>query len=468
MSPSISSATERPDDASGNAPQALAIIRRRWPRVGVALERTAVSHTCRWVTGGRVETLEADGFRLASIWDPHSEARLQCQHVDTTAMDITLFGIGMGYLPELLLQRLPTGGRLRVVPMNLSILKALLAHIDMSDWLAHPQLELSLSDDITTLPPDSRLVVNTPMLSLAEPAAEPLRDRLRQVLEGRHVSRYQDRLSPVLDHNIRGNRPHSLRDRSVGTLFPEQGDALDGATCIVAGAGPSLDASLPAIAESVEHGACLVAVDAALLPLVQAGIIPHFVVSIDPLPGVARFYDTELSRLSGCAMVYFPSVDPDVIARWPHERFIAVSTHERYTRYPELDGVARLFSSGSVIHPATDLAVRLGARTVCFAGADFGFPAIDSIASTPQAVPDKGLRASHASGVAGAATVTEENCIFLRDDNDEPMSSQPNLVSYLRDLEAYIAHRSGDGTLFCKLGKYGAAIAGAPPISEEP
>ena len=87
--------------------EARRIIATRWPAVEEALiaadADASASAELQLDKSGPVATLCVGDIRLASAWAPEKEAELQCSVVHPTAKRVTLFGIGMGYLPPLLL-----------------------------------------------------------------------------------------------------------------------------------------------------------------------------------------------------------------------------------------------------------------------------------------------------------------------------------------------------------------------------
>ena len=83
-----------------------------------------------------------------------------------------------------------------------------------------------------------------------------------------------------------------------------------------------------------------------------------------------------------------------------------------------------------------------------FAGADFSFPGGQShVAGCSQARPAQG---SH----------------WVLNGHEERVPTLPNLRAYLRDLEEFIAGKTG--LQFCNAGSRGAAIRNAPQIEEPP
>ena len=433
--------------------EARRIIASRWPAVGAALAKASAGAgelpELQLDTSGPVPTLCAGDIRLASAWAPEREARLQCSVVNPLINQVTLFGVGMGYLPPLLLERLPVDGTLTVVPMNLALLDRILPLIDMTPWLVSNQVEMQLPDSYSKLPAAS--VVTPPMLHFAEPAAEPVRDWLLQKLSDRYVVNHQQSNDEVIQRNIAFHLKHHSQDDDVGVVIEQlkRDHAKQAANdpeynVVVIGAGPSLDFSASQIKALQQDGAVTVAVDAALSTLLNKGIVPDYVMCIDPLDYVVRLFEVDQEQLSTTSLIYFPSANSDVVAAWQHRRYSAIGGHSRFESYSRNKPSTILFSSGSVIHPAVDLAVRSGAENIYLAGADFGFPfELTHASDSPFAVDRKTV---YAEGQT------------VRNYQGEEMPSQINFISYFRDLENYISKQVVRGVNFYNLGHHSAKI----------
>ncbi len=419
------------------------IIADRWPSIAVHMQQARCTIELELDQSGEVPTLLANGIRLASAWQPEREAQLQCGPVLPDVAELTLFGVGMGYLPPLLLERLPAGGKLRVVLLNIGLFDVMLDLIEMSDWLAHQAVELVCADAITRLPASFRLT--PPMLQLVDPAAEPLRDWLLQALSERHMQVHQTDVQDTLERNLQRNMVLHDEDNDVAYLLNEMiSEQLAGdSNVVVAGAGPSLDHAIGVIQQLQGEGASVVAVDAALAPLLNNGIAPDVVVSIDPLDTIKRFFEVDRDQLANTALVYFPVVDPDVVAGWTQRRFSAVGSHERFQSYRKMKKSTVLFSSGSVIHPAVDIACRVG-RQIHLAGVDFGYPFASTHAS--------GVAVAHESATVASSTLT------VRNYRDDAVPSQMNFISYYRDLEQFVDRQTRRGSVFQNIGHYSARI----------
>jgi len=104
---------------------------------------------------------------------------------------------------------------------------------------------------------------------------------------------------------------------------------------------------------------------------------------------------------------------------------------------------APLFSYGSVIHPAVDLAVNMGAKRILLFGADFAFS-------------HQKTHANWQNGSIGPAfqQATEQ----VINGFGEKVPTLRNLLTYLTGLERYIAKQPA--VQFFNTSKAGAVIAG--------
>lgn len=154
-------------------------------------------------------------------------------------------------------------------------------------------------------------------------------------------------------------------------------DALSGqfsrVPAIVVAAGPSLDANLPAI-RRLQNQALIVAADTAARPLLSAGVMPDFVVAVDP---------QELNGRHLCGLPPHPqtwlvaegSIDPSVFSQFGDQVFVfSVSEHQPWP-WLQSHGFrrGRLRAWGSVITTTFDLVCRMDCSPVIFAGADLAY-----------------------------------------------------------------------------------------------
>jgi hypothetical protein len=385
------------------------------------------------LTGGPHPSLVVDGVQLASRHDPRAEAELQARLVPAQAGEATLYGFAQGEIARVLLAR-PRLARLAVVVLAPSAARAVLARFDAA-WLGDPRVELlhpaeclELAAPFAASPADLRLACDE---------AARLRDLVALELATPAIRRHQRAREAELLARIAAVEARFAGDADVGALFGSRA----GVTLCVAAAGPSLARHWD---ELRRREAELVAVDAALKPLVAAGIAPAFVVSQDPHPeGMRRVFAVDPARLARSRLVYFPEVPPEVLAAWPGERRAARGRSALHARAPNPRGIAALESSGSVFHPAVDLARRLGARRIELFGADFAHPSGRSHV--------EGCAWQHRWDHAALAT-------WVLDGHGRRIPSLPNLIGYLRDFERYVA--AHPEVEFVSRSRAGAAMRG--------
>lgn len=408
------------------------IVERRWPALRVWLDAAPPARV-EEVACTPARALRVDGIQLESAYDPRAEAELQGRLVPEGARSATLYGFAQGSLARVLLRRAGIE-RLRVVILNPSVARASLERFEHADWLADERVELVRAGECADL--EAPFSAAPACLRLASEEAARLRDLVVLELATPHIRRHRRAQAGMLAERIEENRDLLERDGDVAELFGSR----PGATIRVAAAGPTLAEHF----RRLRDAECLIAVDAALRPLLAARVVPDLVVTMDAHPdGMRRVFDVPPDALGSCTLVYSPVVLNEVLARWPGPRLAFHPPEEVLAdarrRWPR----GELWSSGSVVHPAIDLAVRMGARRIELHGADFATP---------------GGR-SHVAGCAWEHPVARDRALpWVLDGHGRRVESQASLIGYLRDLERYVA--AHPEVELVNASRAGAAIAG--------
>lgn len=349
--------------------------------------------------------------------------------------------MALGDIPRVLLSR-NNLQQLTVVVMNCSVAALSLFFFDHRDWLDDSRVRL-----IDASPADRlhRPYTAAPAcLQLASDQAARLRDIVHLELATPFIRKKHQANNPHLQKRLTDNAVFLAQDPSITPLLK----SYRGSTVVVAGAGPTLSDHYGWL--KLRKPGPLIAVDAAVKPLLEAGVIPDIVVAID---GHAEIYDLffaklDLKLLNRSALVYFPVVQHETLLNWPGQRYAAYSNAPIFTdisiRYPKL----QLFSSGSVIHPAVDLAARLSTHRVILVGADFSFPGGQS----------------HVSGCTQAQPVTGSHWVL--NSLGERVPTIPSMRGFCRDLEDFLAHNTA--ICFYNAGSRGAAIQNTDLLTEMP
>jgi len=419
---------------SGKLESALAVIAGRWPTVARAVGSAPEPAQVVARTDTPAFTLWIDGIHLSSVVDPEGEAMLQAERVPESSATVHLYGIGSGALARTLLAR-PALRELHATVMNPGVLRCCLAHFDF-DWLNDPRVTLVLPADHDRL--QWPFAASPACLRLADESAARLRDQVQLELDTPYIRANFRERARELARQVQANHIRLASDGDVARLFGSE----TGSTLMVAAAGPTLADHYDWMRE--HRDSPLIAVDAALRPLLDTGITPSVVVCIDgSRDGILPYFDGDLSGLTEVPLVYFPAVHPDVLERWPGPRLAAYSDHELYHEVMKRWPKGRLFASGTVTHAAVDLAVRMGARNIHLLGTDFCF-------ARGRTHVDGSAQAADAPQTAGSPWVLNRR--------GERVPTLGNLRAYLRDLESYIGRHPE--VRFHAHGEAGAAIAG--------
>lgn len=419
------------------------LLAERWPELTGWLESATQPVQVQPVFSTPQPTLQIDGIHLASGYDRRREARLQAGLIPPGSRRAWVYGVGLGALPEVLLERQDLL-ELFVVLFNPAVARASFAYFNHSAWLADPRVTLLTADrqDRVQFP----FAAVPSCLQLAAEGAAPLRDRVFLELATPYIRQRFNEANGNLTARLEENISFVASDGDVAELFGTRPPKR----ILVAGAGPSLADHFHWLAGRAADTP-LIAVDAALKPLCEAGIRPDVVVSIDALrEGTLPFFSGLASEaLHRVPLVYFPCVHADILATWAGPRLTAYPAQRAYQSLAHRHPKSVLFSAGSVIHPAVDLAVRMGAKEIVLLGADFAFPGGEShVCGSPASQPVEAYSLGH----------------WVLDGQGERVPTLPNLRGYLRDLEDYIARCPG--VRFLNGSRKGALIQGADFLEE--
>ena len=415
----------------------MQIIQARWPDIASSIECADVTSLKVASRSGEYTTILINNLQMSSRHCPDNEAKVQAATLPSAEI-LTLYGFGMGHLPEQLLESRPEIKTLRLVVLNMSVLRAIICTRDLSNLLSNNKIQISSAD--TEIKPLTPYFVSPPDLQLSDLKFVKLRTQLTQ-----EKVNYYNKLRFINGRNeaeIRIDRNADLikEDGDVGYFF----NSAPGRKCCIVGAGPSLDRSLIWCKEFIkkDNPPVIIAVDTALKPLSNIGIRPDIVVSID-MNKRSKFY---YEGMEHTPLVYAPILANDVLKAWPGPRYVTYFNLPEYTPWKISHPKKTLVCLSSVIHTATDLALKMGIREIYFMGADFAFP----------------HGKSYAKSLEEFSKPQDHLTEWLLDGYGNKILTQPNMVGYLLDLEELI-ERNPD-TKFFNTSRAGAIINGTTYI----
>ncbi|MBV8621213.1 MAG: motility associated factor glycosyltransferase family protein [Curvibacter sp.] len=420
--------------------QQMSLIQDRWPSLHRRL-RTLLDDKVHPVPDvqriqGRAGTLSIAGLQLSSRHAPEAEALRQAGTLPK-AKTLHIYGPALGELPRTLLSTRKRLKRLAVHLLNPQVFLLVLKNSDQSDWMQDERVQIDLAADYAEV--SAPFFAHPAELVLADNASARVRDRLiaentlnfvRQTFRPDH---------PLLSRRLSGNTHLIQSDPDVSSLFA----SAPGRPAVVVGTGPSLEKMLPELQQIHQQAPrpLFIAADTALRPLTLAGITPDVVVSIDHRTQARFLQCPEAERIT---LVYAPVLPTEVLEAWPGPRLCSYSMSALYAGLRRSLPRSALFNGGSVIHPAVDLAVKMGAQQVTLYGTDFCFPG----------------GKTHAHWPAGELhTDLDSARHWVLNGRGERVPTHANFASYLVELERYI--RRHPGVRFIQASLDSARIAGS-------
>ncbi|WP_394128844.1 motility associated factor glycosyltransferase family protein [Shewanella maritima] len=420
----------------------LSIITQRWPSIAQQIQLANVDGLDAALVSGNNQTISVNGIQLSSRHDRLAEAQLLIENtIDDSATQAHVFGIGMGDVPSLLLdnQKLTS---IDVYLLNAALLKLLLTYTDQSEWLTDDRVNLIDEPALYQLPND--FIPIAADLQLTDEEHAITRDVVVHQLNVEFANIKHQQNDPQINERISQTMPLIKRDDDAALLL----ERYDAKQVLVVAAGPTLETQY----ETIKHfhrqnGNVLICVDVAVKALVNAGITPDIIVTLDEKITATMVWHECLSATS---LVYFPRTQPGLINVWKGPRYSAYTTSALYASLNAILPRLNLFANGSVFHPAADLAIKLSPRSVIFFGTDFSYP-------------NNRTHAFWENGKLGVLGV-ETKKHWVINGKGEKVATDLNFRGYLRSLEQLI---SGHANIkFYQASEEGAKIHGVELLKD--
>lgn len=371
--------------------QAVRTIRK----IAAAPSRTDITFvTTQEGTISAILTEGAGTRQLASVRRPREEAAALTADIDPVASGaVAILGFGMGYHAEALARRYKKMGVLLAFEPDVSLLRAVLEHVDHSDWL-------SLRNCVIVTDPDDQGEITASITGaegifmlgtrfLDHPASKQrlgdLAERFNATLSGALRATRTSIVTTLVQvdktmRNLLGNVEAYANAPGIAELA----GAAHGKPAIVVSAGPSLRRNIDLLRDPAVRGRFVViAVQTVLKTLLAKGIKPDFVTALDHDSISKRFYEgLTREQVEGVTLVVEPKASPAIFdafpgfIRCPGERIldnILAEGADDATRQLLTRPRGELKPGATVAHLAYYLARHLGCDPVIFVGQDLGF-----------------------------------------------------------------------------------------------
>ena len=207
-------------------------------------------------------------------------------------------------------------------------------------------------------------------------------------------------------------------------------DAFQGRPAVLVAAGPSLDRTIPVLREVADR-CVLIAADSALAPLVQAGIMPDFVTSIDYLDLNFEKLAPFLGQEWPFALLALIKATPLVPKRFPvRNLFLGFPEDLPHNWVIDALGIKTLPpSASSVAHLSLGLALVMGCDPVVFVGQDLSYTVAGGDHADGTVLMRSGLPQDreifHVEAVGGGKVPTDRQMLSLQKLFEDIISETP-------------------------------------------
>lgn len=343
-------------------------------------ERLPLEQTRSGAWTAKGAALDGSTVYLHSRYDPVAEARRFAASVPIEdKFCFVVAGLGLGYHVKALVERLRGDAFILCAEPSIQLIATALSCIDLSDVIASSRLLILTDDDKTRL--HGRLKDHSALMMLgAEFVRHQPSMRIAEKEHTRIITAIAEFVtftrmslltlisnSRITCKNIAMNLGNYVATPPIDMLH----ERFAGDPAIVISAGPSLSRNIDQLAE-LKGRAVLCAVQTALRPLMERGIVPDFVTSLDFHKMSRKFFEGA-GDLRGVHLVAEPKATWHVIDNYPGPVSLLGNGWAQLVVGDTLGARGMLQAGATVAHLAFYLAVYLGCNPVVFVGQDLAY-----------------------------------------------------------------------------------------------
>lgn len=317
---------------------------------------------------------------MHSRYDPVDEARKLADTVDTTDKPLLfVHGLGLGYHVEALFRKAGRESLIFVFEPKIEVLCAALLKRNLSEMLASNRVAIVTTADKAGL--FARLMPNSALTSLG---VATLKHAPSIQLAPREHAEFEQLVADFLAYAktcvstlvLNGKRTAENIIRNLPWYVSSPGmSRLAGAyaakPAIIVSAGPSLRKNKQLL-RSAQGNAVLISVQTTLKPMLELGIEPNFVTSLDYHDICTRFFENLPATLQ-TELVAEPKATDAIFEMNPGPLSILGNDFAESLLHEMRLNKARLPAGATVAHLAFYLAEHMGCDPIIFVGQDLGF-----------------------------------------------------------------------------------------------
>jgi hypothetical protein len=429
--------------------------------------------------GPLTATLEHEGRKLslASRFDPMAEAEKLNAQLDPTKHAAAVFlGMGLGYHVAKAAAQLNDNRSLIIVfEPNLSLLKAVLAHIDHTAWLGrHNVLLADATMDRSGLLGriegfGSIMTQGTQLIT--HPTARQLDSTALHEFGGlvtEALSFFRTNVATALVNSSRTvrNNTMNLAYYGAGPNTNELFLAAEGYPAVCVGAGPSLAKNIDLLTNpDIRKNVIVISAQTTLKPLLARGVRPDFVTALDYHAISSRFYEG-IGNVDDITLVAEAKANSSILDSFPGPVRVTQSNYMDRMLAEDAKPITPIKAGATVAHLSVYLAQHLGCDPIMLIGQDLGFS--DGLYYCPgTAIHDvwaTELNSFNTLEMMEWQRIVRHRGLLSRQNDmyGKPIFTDEQMVTYLKQFERDFA-KSTQQILDCTEG--GLAIANTTPMT---
>ncbi|MGE3181354.1 MAG: 6-hydroxymethylpterin diphosphokinase MptE-like protein [Phycisphaerae bacterium] len=372
-------------DAIDKTPFAACPALERGTADALTAQRTSDNGSLIYLHSRRAPRDEAQRLIDAQKRDPsgnsgHSGTALTAAESEEpdNVLTFILFGIGLGYHVGAIESSFQ-GPTLIVCEPRLEMIKAAMCVQNFAPQLAANRLVFLTQNDAASVaqrlkPLQTLLMLGTRLIVPAYSRRVDARfhDGIRRKILD-FVAHTRTQFVTLLKNarltfrNVAFNLPHYLANAGIDAFS----SAAAGLPAVVVSAGPSLSAHIADLAR-IQNRVVIIATQTVLRPLLNAGITPHFVTSLD-YHEISRQYFANLPADTPCVLIAEPKVTPAVPDNFPGRMHMLHSPVADQLLRDAAPQRAKLSAGSTVAHLAFYVAQHLDCDPIFFVGQDLAY-----------------------------------------------------------------------------------------------
>jgi len=450
----------------------IAALKTRWPEMDSVPEIFSDRVESITATNGK-PTLRFDKLLIHSGYDPVKEGLSFAKSI-LPGSRVCLYGFGLGYHVQSLLEKLGPDGRLLVIELNPDLLSAALHLRDQTNLFADPRLQIIFGHEESTVSREiskqmsawtrssstaSRpveVLFHSPSFKCIPTDFPSLTNALEVLLMER---RFPAVLGDLESQNYSLNQEMVRQSPGINSLKGMH----RGQPGVLVSAGPSLDDLLPYL-QRFTRSAVIASVDTALPILAREEICPHYAFTLDPQEeSFLSFRENLDGRFK---LIYTPTAATKIISCFQGEKFVVFKEgHSLYqNQKSQMEEKGSTQTGGSVSCLGLDCLIQLGCDPIFLIGQDCAYSGGRTYSRhsdmNVQLLDRIAARVTLSSGHTEKTGAKKQ--IRINDNFGSTVSTSQSMYSYKRTLEEIA--RQHTGTRIYNLSSHGAELENITPL----